>query len=110
MQHDTPTNNGTNGRDPDTGRFEHGNTFGKGRPLGRANVMRDAMRSAISDDDIRQVMRALVDAAKSGDIAAAREVLNRAVGRAPIDEGEGDGDIGTWCPVKYIRGVDPDTL
>jgi hypothetical protein len=113
MQDDAPTNNGTNGRDPDTGRFEHGNNFGKGRPPGRVNIMRDAMRAAITDDDIHTVMRALVDAAKAGDIAAAREVLNRAVGRAPVDEGDTVDEGEDWanrCPIKYIVGIDPDAL
>lgn len=105
-----PTNNGENGRDPDSGRFGHGNKFGRGRPPGRSNELRDIMRSAISDDDVRAVVRALVDAARAGDIAAAREVLNRAVGRAPLDEGDTGDTLATWSPIKYIRGVDGDAL
>ncbi len=39
------------------------------------------MLEAVGDDDLRAIVAKLVELAKGGDLAAIREVLNRAVGR-----------------------------
>ena len=72
---------GHEGRDT-RGRFTRGNSGGPGNPLGaRAARFRAAIMEAVSEDDLRQVIEALVRQAKSGDLGAIRELLVRTVGR-----------------------------
>lgn len=72
----------SNGRDQ-SGRFAPGNKLGRGNPLARrAQKLRSAMFEAVSDRDVRQILAALVNAAKNGDTIAAREVLDRTIGKA----------------------------
>lgn len=82
----TPSPNGANGRGPD-GRFAKGNSGGPGNPYAkRAAKLRSALYEAVTDDDLRAIVAKLVESAKGGDIAAAREVLDRLLGRPePID-------------------------
>ena|SRR3990172_2127122 len=78
---DRPSSNGHNGRDAG-GRFVKGNPGGKGNP--RAKQVADLRRtllSAVTDDDLRRIVRMLIDKAVGGDVAAAREVLDRMLGK-----------------------------
>ena len=71
-----------NGREAATGRFATGNTFGEGNPHHkRVAELRSALLDAISPEDLRVIVGQLVQKAKSGDVAAAREVLDRALGK-----------------------------
>ena len=73
----------TNGHDAN-GRF---NSDSPGRPLGVPNkttALRKAMNDALTPEAIRDVVIALLDAAKAGDVQAAREVLNRGIGKVAI--------------------------
>lgn len=80
------TTNGLNGWEAN-GRFAPGNAGGPGNPLGRRTAeLRSAMLNAVTDDDIRAIIKNLVASALGGDVMAAREVLNRTVGRAPAYE------------------------
>lgn len=47
--------------------------------------MRQAMFEALGPDDVRAIVSGLVDKAKKGDLAAARMVLNYAVGSATVN-------------------------
>ena len=76
-----PSPNGPNGRDR-RGRFAKGNPGGPGNPHARhVAQLRSAMLEAVSEKDIAIIIERLVDAAKGGDLAAAREILNRTVGK-----------------------------
>ena len=58
---------------------------GPGNPHAkRVAELRSAMLSAVTEDDIREIVQKLVAMAKEGDIAAAREVLLRTLGR-PVE-------------------------
>lgn len=83
-----PSGNGSNGgRDPRTGRFREGNKGGPGNPHARRVAeIRSALLKAVSPDDIREIVQALVTKAKAGDVAAAREVFDRCVGK-PVSPG-----------------------
>ncbi len=71
-----------NGRETATGRFAAGNTFGEGNPHHkRVAELRSALLDAISPEDLRAIVEQLVQKAKSGDVVAAREVLDRALGK-----------------------------
>ncbi len=65
----------TSGRRPD-GTFAEGNKIGKGNPLaGRIAKLRAALIRAIDARDVAEIMRGVIERAKSGDLAAARLVL-----------------------------------
>ena len=93
-----PSPNGDNGRRPD-GRFARGNAGGPGNPHARQSaLLRAALMDAVTPADVREIIEALIVRAKEGDIAAAREVLDRTLGKA----GPGD-DAGDSAPtvVRY---------
>ncbi len=73
--------NGANGRDQH-GRFAPGNAGGPGNPHAQQVAkLRAALLDAVTEDDLREIVAALVQAAKMGDTAAAREVLDRTIGK-----------------------------
>jgi len=76
-----PTPNGDNGRD-DRGRFTTGNTGGPGNPYAQqVGRLRSALMSAVTEDDIRAVVEALVKKARKGDVTAARVLFDRVLGK-----------------------------
>lgn len=80
----TPTPNGDNGRD-EQGRFTVGNGGGPGNPHAtQVGRLRSALLSAVTEEDMRDVVRALAKKAKGGDVAAARVLFDRVLGR-PIE-------------------------
>jgi hypothetical protein len=73
-----PSPNGRDGR----GRFTNGNAGGPGNPYARrVGKLRSALLDAVDEDDIRDIAESLVARAKDGDTQAARELLNRLLGR-----------------------------
>lgn len=75
-----PSPNGYNGRDR-RGRFAAGNPGGPGNPAAqRVARLRAALLKAIRPKDIHEIIRKLVEQAKAGDAAAAKEILNRSIG------------------------------
>lgn len=79
-----PCRDETTGR-TSTGRFAPGNPGGPGNPYAKAiGQLRSALLAAVNADDIRDIIARLVQEAKSGNIAAAREVLDRCLGR-PVE-------------------------
>ena len=76
-----PSTNGANGRRKN-GQFDAGNKLGKGNPFARHVArLRSAMLRSVSRDDLQTIVKAIVEKAKSGDVAAAKEVLDRCIGR-----------------------------
>ena len=70
-----------NGRDS-RGRFAAGNRAAKGNPHARAVAeLRNAMLASVTAGDVEMIIATLVAAAKSGDTVAAREVLDRTIGK-----------------------------
>ena len=70
-----------------TGRFLPGNTFSRGYGNPYAKAVAQARRTlvgSVSDDDIREIAKALVDKAKAGDTGAAKLVLGYVVG--PVND------------------------
>ena len=73
-----------NGRDA-SGRFAVGNKGGPGNPYTRkAGLLRKAMFEEVTEDDMRRVVRKLVQLAEAGNVAAVREFIDRCVGK-PIE-------------------------
>ena len=72
---------GVNGRDP-TGRFLPGNPGGPGNPYARrVAALRGAMLEAVTEEDMGAILAKLVELAKAGNVPAAKEVLDRCLGR-----------------------------
>ena len=75
-----PSANGENGRTPG-GRFAKGNAGGPGNPYAkRVARLRSALFGAVKTSDVREVVTALLAQAKSGDVAATKELLQRLLG------------------------------
>jgi hypothetical protein len=72
------------GRTPN-GRFAQGNQLAKGNPNDKRmfDLKRIAL-GAVSDDDMRGIIGAMVREAKAGDVAAARPVREFTLGKAPV--------------------------
>ena len=79
-----PSPNGDNGRD-ESGRFTPGNPGGPGNPhAAQVGRLRSALLDAVTLEDMRAVALALVEKAKAGDIAAARVLFDRVLGK-PVE-------------------------
>ena len=69
-------------RDPQTGRFLPGNSGGPGNPYAaRVATYRTALLEAVTPGDLAAIVRTLVQAARSGDVAATKIVFERTLGR-----------------------------
>ncbi len=81
-----PSDAGYNGRSPG-GQFGLGNRYGKGNPtLKKIGAMRRAVFEAVTAEDLEAIFTKLVALAKTGDLAAARMVVEYACGKpvAPV--------------------------
>lgn len=79
-----PSPNRDNGRDG-KGRFAKGNPGGPGNPHARrVGELRSALLEAITPDAIRKAVEALIREAEGGNVSAARELIDRAIGK-PIE-------------------------
>ena len=78
-----PLSNGT-GRDPHTGFFLPGNKCGKGGNPHAEKVtrLRAAIYEATNDEDVRDIWKKLLALAKGGNLTAAKEVLDRLLGKS----------------------------
>jgi len=75
---DGPPNNGHDAQ----GRFTKGNKAARGNPFARRMAkLRSIALDAVTEEDVRAVVRKLVDQAKAGDSAAAKLLLAYVLGR-----------------------------
>ena len=78
----SPSPNGRNGPRDAKGRFGVGNPGGPGNPYAKqVGRIRSLILETVTEEDLRAIVAGLVDRAKAGDMAAARELFNRLVGR-----------------------------
>ena len=78
------TDNGANGRDAN-GRFTTGNKGGPGNPHAKqVAVMRAALLSAVTPEDLHDVIRVLIEKALSGNVSAIKELLDRLYGKPKV--------------------------
>ena len=69
------------------GRFTSGNAFGRGNPhAAKVQRLRAVLLDAVTPEDMRAVVQALVGQAKDGDVAAIRELFDRIGGKALVQE------------------------
>ena len=77
-----PSPNGSNGGRDTGGRFAQGNPGGPGNPHARkVGQLRSAMLQAVTQTDMKAIVKKLVDEAKAGSVPAAREVIDRCIGK-----------------------------
>lgn len=63
------------------GRFAEGNEGGPGNPYARqVAALRRELMDAVTPEDLREVVEAIVAQAKAGDLVAARLILDRTLG------------------------------
>jgi hypothetical protein len=64
------------------GRFAKGNPGGPGNPFARQVAkLRQVLLESVTEEDLREIVQAMVKKAKEGDMVAAREVLSRVIGK-----------------------------
>ena len=75
------THQDAKGRDQG-GRFTKGNNGGPGNPhAAKVAQLRSVLLEAVTPEDIRAVVEALVTEAKAGNVSAMREFFNRVLGQ-----------------------------
>jgi hypothetical protein len=75
-----PSTTGSNGRGAG-GRFVAGNRFARGNPHARrVALLRATLLKAVTPEDLREVVLAVLKQAKTGDITAAKELFLRLLG------------------------------
>lgn len=102
-----PTPNGGNGRTAG-GRFAPGNPGGPGNPYAqRVAQLRGLMLDAVTEDDLRVIVAAVVDKAKAGDLAAAGFVLDRVLGKPlpALDPDRVDIDGAQLAQLRSLRSL-----
>jgi hypothetical protein len=106
-----PSANASNGAGRDNrGRFAAGNAGGPGNPFARRMAaFRKALCAAVSEQDIRDVAARLLQAAKGGDVAAAKVLLAYTVGRPPDAVNPDTLDLEEWRLFRQTP-VQPDDL
>jgi hypothetical protein len=88
------------------GRFAPGNAFGRGDPHRRKRAqLQAAIVKLVSADDIAEIMAALIEKAKAGDIAATKEVLDRVFGK-PTVAIESDGEPLAVAGIQIVYADD----
>lgn len=99
--------NGTNGKSgldarDRKGRFTKGNPGGPGgNRLQGQHLLREAIRNEFKPSEIAALLRKLYDMAMAGDSHAAKEVLDRCVGK-PTQPITTEGDDGERVPVRIV--------
>jgi hypothetical protein len=80
MKEPSPT--ASNGR-RSNGQFLPGNRLAKGNPAAKkAQALRFALMKAVKPTDLRRIVAKLIDLAASGDVQAAKLILDRTLGPA----------------------------
>lgn len=90
------------------GRFQPGNKLAKGNPYAKkAAEVKKAIAAAVTQADIRDVVKSLIANAKAGDVHATKELFDRLIGKAsqPIEVAGADGDP-LRIEVHYVNRAD----
>lgn len=67
---------------PKPWQFQPGNPGGPGNPYARQIArLRSTLVECVSPEDLKEIVRVLIEKAKAGDIAAAREIIDRVLGK-----------------------------
>lgn len=82
IQKSSPSPDGSNSGRDGGGRFTKGNPGGVGNPFAKqVGRLRSAMLKAVTEEDMRAIVAKLVESAKKGNVQAAKEIMNRCLGK-----------------------------
>lgn len=101
-----PSGNGTNGKDPKTGKFLPGNKLGTGGDpyAARKTQFRTVLMEAFTPAEMLKVANALLKAARKGEPWAVRELLDRMLGK-PKEHLELDAELRLTL-TEAVRRID----
>ncbi len=78
----TPSPAGLNGGRDQAGRFGRGNKCGQGNPSNkRVQRLRAALLRSVTPAILTEILVKLIEEARGGDVTAAREILDRTLGK-----------------------------
>jgi hypothetical protein len=91
LMSESPPANGANGVRDAPGRSRQENSGWPGSPFAtKVARIRASFLNSVSEDDIRAIVGKMVELAKGGNLAVAREILQRTIGNVdPLDLTEG---------------------
>lgn len=76
------------------GHFAKGNSGGPGNPLAKRTAhIKRVLLDAVTDDDLRAIVKSLIEQAKGGNAKAAELILNRLVGKQTAEPLAGEADV-----------------
>ena len=80
---ESPSTTASNGQRGPHGRFSPGNKLARGNPHAkRVARLRSTLLKAVTTDDIRAIVARLLQDALAGNVQAAKEILERTLGKA----------------------------
>lgn len=90
------------------GKFGKGNKGGPGNPYAkRLNELRKSLYAAISTNDVQEILAAMIEGAKKGDVQAAKLVLGYVVQQPTMLEGnEDDATISVVARIPRNQAMD----
>ena len=104
----TPRSIGKDGRNS-KGQFQKGNTLSKGNSGGGnkedAKKLKRTLIEAVSEKDIKLIVKKMVFQAKNGDAAARKELFDRLWGRAIQEVDIGDNTAKTIFDILAVCGL-----
>ena len=89
------------------GRYQKGTKGGPGNPMsGKVMAYRKALYEAVSVEDVQHIARSMVEAACAGDVAAAKVILERCLGKVTqeVQVGAGAGSVLEFRIVEATPG------
>ena len=81
------------------GRFAPGNAGGPENPLAlKAAALRRALVEAVTEEDVREIARVLIEKAKEGSTAAIKLIFQYAIGKPSAENDPDRVDLDGWQP------------
>lgn len=104
-----PRPHGKDGRN-NNGQFKKGNTLSRGNSGGgnkeKAKELKRAFIEAVSEKDIKAILKQLIIEAKSGEVPAIKELFDRLWGRAPQEVDFGERTAKTLLDILAVCGLE----
>ncbi|MDA1052329.1 MAG: hypothetical protein O3C40_17870 [Planctomycetota bacterium] len=103
---------GANGRDA-RGRFSTGNAGGPGNPQAKkVAALRTSLLASVTPADLRGAVKALIRKAKTGDVPAIRELLDRTLGKpaSSVELSHSVDSLASVTPILEVEVRSPEDL
>lgn len=107
---DKPSNSGNSGRTK-TGQFKEGNQLGignRGPSSEKAKALKQALMDAVTEEDLKEVVKKMLLQAKEGDTSARRELFDRVWGKSKQEVDLGDNTIKSIMDIMAVIGIGKD--